>query len=49
MVALSLISVRPGDASLDGLPLPVADSIGIGLGLTAWGWFFSATALVAAS
>jgi ABC-2 type transport system permease protein len=48
MVALSLISVRPGDTSLDGLPLPVADSIGIGLGLTASGWFFSATALVAA-
>lgn len=47
-VALSLISVRPEDSPLDGLPLPVADSIGIGVGLTACGWFFSATALVAA-
>lgn len=48
LVALSLISVRPEDAVLDGLPLPVADSIAIGLGLTACGWLFSATALVAA-
>lgn len=48
LVALSLVSVRPADAALDGLPLPVADSIGIGLGLTACGWVFSAAALVAA-
>lgn len=48
LVALSLLSVRPGEASLDGLPLPVADSVGIAIGLTACGWFFSATALVAA-
>lgn len=48
LVTLSLLTVRPGDAALDGLPLPVADSIGIGLGLTACGWVFSGTALVAA-
>jgi len=48
LVALSLISVRPDDSVLRGLPLPVADSIGIGLGLTVCGWVFSATALVAA-
>jgi ABC-2 type transport system permease protein len=48
LVSLSLISFRPGDATLDELPLPVVDSIGIGLGLTACGWVFSGTALVAA-
>ena len=48
LVALSLVTVRPDDAVLKGLPLPVADSVGIGLGLTACGWVFSGTALLAA-
>lgn len=48
LVTLSLFAVRPDDAVLKGLPLPVADSIGIGLGLTACGWVFSGTALLAA-
>lgn len=48
LVTLSLLSVRPGGSSLDGLPLPVADSIGIGVGLTLCGWVLSGTALVAA-
>jgi ABC-2 type transport system permease protein len=48
LVTVSLISFRPGGPVLKGLPLPVGDSIGIGLGLTAVGWAFSAAALVAA-
>ncbi|WP_183097887.1 ABC transporter permease [Nocardioides pelophilus] len=48
LVTLSLLTVRSEDAVLKGLPLPVADSIGIGLGLTACGWVFSGVALVAA-
>jgi ABC-2 type transport system permease protein len=48
MVSLSLVSVRPADSPLDGVPLPVADSFGTGLGLTACGLVFSAVALFAA-
>lgn len=48
LVGLSLLTVREGDVDLLGVPMPLADSMATGLGLTACGWVFSATALVAA-
>jgi ABC-2 type transport system permease protein len=48
LVALSLVTVRGGEAELKGLPLAVPDSFATGLGLAICGWVFCATALLAA-